>query len=53
MLLATALRHFPGGDGREPMGCVNWPWFPLYVLVYELTDDAVRILRIWHGAQER
>lgn len=24
-----------------------------YILVYELTGDDVRILRIWHGAQSR
>jgi addiction module RelE/StbE family toxin len=26
-----------------------WP----YVIVYEVEDDTVRILRVWHGAQDR
>jgi toxin ParE1/3/4 len=26
-----------------------WP----YVLVYEVTSNAVRVLRVWHGAQDR
>ena len=32
---------------RESTGA--WP----YVIVYQITDDVVQILRIWHGAQDR
>ncbi|MEE3623233.1 type II toxin-antitoxin system RelE/ParE family toxin [Nitrospirillum sp. BR 11752] len=27
--------------------------FPPYVIVYEIMDDEVVILRVWHGAQDR
>jgi toxin ParE1/3/4 len=51
------LRRFPqsGKPGIE-RGTREWvvPQQPSYTVVYRLLpSDAVQILRIWHGAQER
>nr|WP_246138692.1 type II toxin-antitoxin system RelE/ParE family toxin [Nitrospirillum amazonense] len=27
--------------------------FPPYVIIYEVMDDEIIILRVWHGAQDR
>lgn len=48
------LSRFPmkGRAGSEPGTrelVVVWP----YVIVYEVEPDAVQVLRVWHGAQER
>jgi toxin ParE1/3/4 len=50
----NALSSFPhqGREGRIP-GTREWvfPGWP-YVLVYEVTEYAVEVLRIYHGAQD-
>jgi len=38
-----------GGEPDTRELVVVWP----YVIVYEVEPDAVNILRVWHGAQER
>ena len=38
----------PSANGRRELTIV-----PPYVLVYRVAGDRVRILRIWHGAQDR
>ncbi|MQP67675.1 type II toxin-antitoxin system RelE/ParE family toxin [Niveispirillum sp. SYP-B3756] len=49
----NSLATFPRRGRARPDGLRELTVVPPYVLVYELTGDAVRILRIWHGAQER
>jgi toxin ParE1/3/4 len=42
-----------GRKGNEP-GTQELVFVPLpYIAVYRVTDSAVEILRIWHGAQQR
>jgi len=41
-------RGRPAVDGHRELTIV-WP----YVLVYEIADGGIRILRVWHGAQQR
>jgi plasmid stabilization system protein ParE len=53
-IAADSLASFPhrGRPGRAKGTrelVTIWP----YVLVYEVQQDAVSILRIWHGAQDR
>lgn len=53
-IAADSLATFPqrGRPGRVPGTrelVAAWP----YVMVYEVQEDAVMILRIWHGAQDR
>jgi len=48
------LRRFPhiGRKGRIPdTRELVFPGLP-YIVVYQVTDDAVRLLRIYHGAQD-
>lgn len=49
----NSLATFPRRGRARPDGLRELTIVPPYVLVYELTGDAVRILRIWHGAQAR
>ena len=42
-------RGRPGLDPGTRELTAAWP----YVIVYRVTPDAVEILRIWHGAQDR
>jgi addiction module RelE/StbE family toxin len=49
-----ALRDFPqlGRAGREP-GTREWVVSGTpYILVYEVSDDVVRVVRVLHGAME-
>ncbi len=50
-----ALKQMPhrGQPGREPgTREISFPPLP-YVAVYRVKEDAVEVLRIYHGAQER
>ena len=48
------LEYLPerGRPGQRP-GTRELTAMRPYVIVYRVRDDAVQILRIWHGAQER
>ena len=47
-LSAYPLRGRASSQGRRELTIV-----PPYILVYRVSGDRVRILRVWHGAQER
>jgi plasmid stabilization system protein ParE len=54
LLAGDSLVMFPrrGRRGSDPAIrelVAVWP----YILVYEVASDAVHILRVWHGAQDR
>ncbi|TWB18972.1 addiction module RelE/StbE family toxin [Nitrospirillum amazonense] len=51
---ANSLLTFPnrGRPGSVP-GTRELLVFPPYVIIYEIMDDEVVILRVWHGAQDR
>ena len=54
LLAADSLALFPQrgrigrAEGTRELVAL-WP----YIVVYEIDTDAVRILRVWHGAQEQ
>lgn len=54
ILTADSLSTFParGRPGKAP-GTRELVVEAPYVIVYEILEDAVRILRIWHASQER
>lgn len=49
----NSLSTFPKRGKVRPDGTRELAVVHPYVLVYETTDGAVRILRVWHGAQDR
>ncbi|TWB39862.1 type II toxin-antitoxin system RelE/ParE family toxin [Nitrospirillum viridazoti] len=51
---ANSLLTFPnrGRRGSVP-GTRELLVFPPYVIIYEVMDDEIIILRVWHGAQDR
>lgn len=50
----NSLSTFPKRGKARPDGTRELAVVHPYILVYEATDgDDVRILRVWHGAQER
>ena len=50
----NSLSTFPKRGKARPDGTRELAVVHPYILVYETTDgDDVRILRVWHGAQER
>ena len=54
ILTADSLAVFPGRDRpRTSPGTRELVVEAPYIINYGLLDDAVRILRIWHAAQER
>lgn len=49
----NSLVTFPKRGRARPDGTRELAVVQPYILVYSLTGDEVRILRIWHGSQER
>lgn len=49
----NSLSTFPRRGKARPDGTRELAVVHPYVLVYEIVEGDVRILRVWHGAQER
>ena len=49
----NSLATFPKRGKARPDGYRELAVVPPYVLVYEVSGEDVRILRVWHGAQDR
>ncbi|MGQ3047876.1 MAG: type II toxin-antitoxin system RelE/ParE family toxin [Niveispirillum sp.] len=50
---ATAGASFPKRGKARPDGTRELAVVHPYILVYDIVEDEVRILRVWHGAQDR
>jgi addiction module RelE/StbE family toxin len=51
--VADELEHFPHRGRPAEQGWRELTVARPYVLVYEIRTEEVRILRVWHGAQDR
>jgi plasmid stabilization system protein ParE len=49
----NSLSTFPKRGKARPDGSRELAVVHPYVLVYEIAADDIRILRVWHGAQDR
>ncbi|MFV3128169.1 type II toxin-antitoxin system RelE/ParE family toxin [Niveispirillum sp. KHB5.9] len=49
----NSLITFPKRGKAQPNGCRELAVVHPYVLVYDVPGEDVRILRVWHGAQDR
>ena len=49
-----SLRHHPAADGQDAKrGRENWYYRLPYIVAYRIKEQAVEVLHIFHGAQNR